>query len=93
MLTNFLKTMKTNIKSAFIAIISISFSLVMTACNDDDDKVTKPVVTLTEVGHKNSGTVAAGDDLHLEADIVAEGLVARIDIEIHLEEGGALRLS
>ncbi len=60
----------------------------MTSCNDDDDKVTKPVVTLTEVGHENSGTVAAGDDLHLEADIVAEGLVARIDIEIHLEEGG-----
>ena len=28
-----------------------------------------------------------GDDMHLEADIVAEGLIKRIDVEIHKEDG------
>ena len=28
-----------------------------------------------------------GDDMHLEAEIVAEGLIKRIDVEIHKEDG------
>jgi hypothetical protein len=28
-----------------------------------------------------------GDDMHLEADILAEGLISRIDVEIHQEDG------
>lgn len=68
----------------FISVLSLGF----VACNDDDDSTAKPVITHTEVGHENNKTATAGDDMHLEADIVAEGLIARIDIEIHLEEGG-----
>lgn len=68
----------------FISVLSLGF----VACDKDDDSTAKPVITLTEVGHENSKTATAGDDMHLEADIVAEGLIARIDIEIHLEEGG-----
>lgn len=68
----------------FISILSLGF----VACNDNDDDTAKQLITLTEVGHENSKTATAGDDMHLEADIVAEGLIARIDIEIHMEDGG-----
>ncbi|MCR5360885.1 MAG: DUF4625 domain-containing protein [Bacteroidales bacterium] len=78
-----------SIKYQIIALFFISvLSLGFVACDKDDDSTAKPVITLTEVGHENSKTATAGDDMHLEADIVAEGLIARIDIEIHLEEGG-----
>ena len=46
-----------------------------------------PKITLTEVGHENSGKAEQGDDLHLEADILAEGLVKSIYVEIHQESG------
>ena len=63
---------------SLIALFSFSF----VACKDDDkSSVAKPVITLTEVGHDNSGIGHIGDDLHLEAEIVAEGSIKRIDIE------------
>ena len=72
-----------------IALFSFSF----VACKDDDkSSVAKPVITLTEVGHDNSGIGHIGDDLHLEAEIVAEGSIKRIDIEIHQEEGGKFEI-
>ena len=39
------------------------------------------------MGHDNSKTAMRGDDMHLEADILAEGLIKRIDVEIHQEDG------
>lgn len=46
-----------------------------------------PKITLTEVGHENSMKAEQGDDLHLEADILAEGLIKSIFVEIHKESG------
>ena len=46
-----------------------------------------PEIILTEVGHGNGKTAEQGDDLHLEADIVAEGLIKGIFVEIHQENG------
>lgn len=64
-------------------------SLISTSCSsDDDDTLPKPTVTLTEVGHNNSKHAHPGHDLHLEADIMAEGLLKFIDIKIHQEGGG-----
>jgi len=56
------------------------------SCNKDNSAA-KPTVTLTEVGHDNEKHAMQGDDLHLEADIVAEGLIKRIDVELHQESG------
>lgn len=64
----------------FVAALTLS---VTTAC----DKTAAPVITLTEVGHENSHVATIGDDMHLEADIVAEGLVKAIYVEMHMEEG------
>lgn len=47
-----------------------------------------PVVTLTEVGHENSHTATIGDEMHLEADIMADGLIKVIYVELHQEDGG-----
>ena len=74
--------------SLALALLS-SISLLFTACdNDDDDDVARPVITLTEVGHDNSKQAHPGHDMHLEADIVAEGIIARIDVELHKEGDG-----
>ncbi len=66
------------------------FSLVFTSCSDDDDpkpSVAKPVAALAEVGEENSKEATAGKDLHLEGDLVAEGLIARIDVTIATADG------
>ena len=57
-----------------------------TSCNKGETTA-KPTVNLTEVGHDNEKVAMRGDDLHLEADILAEGLIKRIDVEIHQEDG------
>lgn len=64
-----------------------------TSCDDDnDDKVAKPLINLHEVGHENTKIVTAGTDLHLDAEITADGVIKRIDIEIHQEEGGSYKI-
>lgn len=69
------------------------FTLSFTSCNNDDNDnlPSKPSITLTEVGHDNSKHAHPGHDLHLEADLLADGLIQRIDIEIH-QEGGANKI-
>jgi hypothetical protein len=68
-------------------------SLALSSC-DKDETPTKPAVTITEVGNHDGadGQIAAGDDLHLEAEIVAEGLIAEITVEIRQAENGAYRI-
>ena len=62
----------------------LAFSII--SCNKNNMPA-KPVVTLTEVGYDNSKVAMRGHDMHLEADILSEGLIRRIDIEIHQENG------
>ncbi|MDR0698931.1 MAG: DUF4625 domain-containing protein [Tannerella sp.] len=68
--------------------------LVFSSCKKDEPLPEKPVITITEVGSHDmpEGIVKAGDELHLEAEIVAEGSIARIDVEIHQEEGGSFEI-
>lgn len=70
------------------AIFTLIASAVLTSCSDDDNAVTAAAleVTLTEVGH--GGTVPhahAGEDLHLEAEILAAAKIANVTVEIHSE--------
>jgi len=77
-----MKTKKIILSLAVVAAIAI-----LSVSCDKRESPLKPSVILTEVGHENSKTAMRGDDLHLEAEIVAEGLVSRIDVEIHQENG------
>lgn len=65
------------------------FTLMLSSCDDDDDKptVAKPVATLAEVGEENSKEATAGKDLHLEGELEAEGLINRIDLLITSADG------
>lgn len=74
--------MKTNSIIRFLAIVTLAAGLA--ACQKNPSV---PKITLTEVGHENSGKAEQGDDLHLEVEIVAEGLIKSIHVEIHRENG------
>lgn len=77
-------------KSLFVALSILVMGFA--SCNKDDDSVAKPEITLTEVGHDNCKQAHPGHDMHLEAEIVAEGLINRIDVEIHQEDGGTFEI-
>ncbi len=63
---------------AFITLLSFTF----TSC-ENDEEAAAPVITDVEVGLQNSKTAFIGGDLHLEANIFAEGKISKIQITIH----------
>jgi len=73
-----------NTKVLFIA-VALTAGLLFTSCEKNDETNPKPVVTLTELGYENNKTGYAGTDLHIEAEIVAEGKIDKVTIEIHPE--------
>ncbi len=83
---------KTNIYLFVFFVLGLFGTL--SSCNKDDDEIPvgKPVINLAEVGLENSKTAVAGSDLHLEGDIVTEGLTAKIELEIHQEGGGEYKI-
>jgi hypothetical protein len=72
------------LKSLFTIIVLVS--LFFAACEKNSKK---PDVTLSELGLNNSKIGYIGADLHVEAEIVAEGKVETIKVEIHPESGTA----
>lgn len=68
--------------------------LILPSCSsdDDDNSPAKPVINLTEIGSENSKIGVAGNDLHLEGSIIADGVIKQIDIEIHQESGGSFKI-
>ena len=85
--------MKKYIHLSLMMALAFMFTLSFTACNDDDDDKlpAKPSVALTEVGHDNSRKAHPGHDLHLEGNVLAEGLIKSINVEIH-QEGGKFEI-
>lgn len=77
-----------NTKIKFIVLFLAFGALVFNSCKKDKEAVPAPKVTITELGHGNSKKVAVGSDLHVEADILAEGKIKIITVEIHKEEEG-----
>lgn len=69
----------------FLFAIAFTAGLFFTSCEKDDETNPKPVITLTELGYENSKIGYAGTDLHIEAEIVAEGKIDKVTIEIHPE--------
>lgn len=70
--------------AAIIAAVLMSFN----SCKQQENPVAKPLISNLELGLKNSRQAYIGTDLHMEAEIVAEGKIDKIIVEIHPEAGG-----
>jgi hypothetical protein len=70
-------------KKIHISIIAL-LSLVFSSCNKDEE-ASPPEVTLIELGYNNSKTGYPGEEFHIEAEVVAEGKIDRIEVGMHLE--------
>jgi hypothetical protein len=68
---------------SLLALFILSFN----ACKKEETENAKPAISALELGYNNSHTVVLGSDLHIEAEVVAEGKIQTIQIEIHAEGG------
>jgi hypothetical protein len=71
-------------KTLLVAITLLS-GLIFSSC-ERNEPFAQPTILLTELGFENSLTAYIGSDLHIEADVVADGRIEEISIEIHAEE-------
>ncbi|MBN2634723.1 MAG: DUF4625 domain-containing protein [Prolixibacteraceae bacterium] len=79
--------MKKTIKT--ILLLFVAATLVFFTSCEKDDEVAKPIIALTELGLSDSHVAYIGADLHIEAEIEAEGRIDVITVEIHQEEGSS----
>lgn len=70
-------------RKLFLIAMLFTAGLFFTSCEENDEKVPKPEINLTELGYENSKTGYLGSDLHIEAEVVAEGKMEEVTIEIH----------
>ena len=80
--------MKTRV---FLTAIAISTVILFTSCENEAEM---PVITILELGdgdsHGNDHTATIGSDIHIEAEIVAQGKIDKVQVRIHPEgEHGA----
>lgn len=80
--------MKTTIKTIALLFIATSM-LLFNSCENDDEDVSKPVISDLELGIGNSHVAYAGADLHIEAQIDAVNKIDVVAVDIHQEEGSS----
>jgi hypothetical protein len=82
--------MKTN----KVLIVALLFMAVLNACKKDNDPVLQaPTITGLEIGSGNNKTAYPGNDLHIEAEIVAEANIASVTLEINPVSGNGWKLN
>lgn len=74
-----------------VLLVAISFvaGLLFTSCNKDDDSAVKPFISNVELGTSNSHIGVIGGDLHIEAEVIAEAKISKIEVLIHQEDNSA----
>ncbi len=65
-------------------LLSASAMLILNSC-DNEETVSKPEITLIELGYENTKTAMQGMDLHIEAEVIAEGKIKTIQVIVHPE--------
>lgn len=82
--------MKTNILNLKFLVIIAFLGTFLNSCSSDDDgdstAVPAPVVSDFELGIGNSHVAYLGADVHVEAEVIAEGGINTITVEIHKED-------
>lgn len=56
----------------------------ISSCTEDP---AAPTISGAEIGENNSMTATIGGELHMDAEIVAEGKIDKITVDLHLESG------
>jgi hypothetical protein len=64
-----------------LALFSIISFVVFSSCEKDNSP--KPEISNFELAYDNNKTIHAGEDLHLEAEIVSLGKIDKVQIVIH----------
>ena len=70
-----------------LSMLTVFAMVVFVSCSDDDD-FPAPVISNLEIGYDNNKVGYRGHELHIDANIVAEGRIDRIILEIHYEGEG-----
>ncbi|MFH1121570.1 MAG: DUF4625 domain-containing protein [Bacteroidota bacterium] len=68
----------------FMLVVTLSAIVFFSSCKKEEE-AKAPEFVKFELGYDNSGIAVIGADLHIDAEIFAEGKIADIMIEIHLE--------
>ncbi len=68
-----------------LIVIGFVVGLFFISCEKDDTTNPEPLVTLYELGNKNSKIGYLGNKLPIEAEIIAAGKIDVVTIEIHIE--------
>ena len=71
-------------KNIYVLFSIFALVFVFVSCTEDDD-FPAPVISDLEIGYENSQVGYRGSELHIDANIVAEGRIDRIIIDIHHE--------
>ena len=78
-----------NIQLSKISVaISLLFLIFLSSCREEEKQVlSPPVIAGLEVGLGNSHTSYVGSDIHIEAEIEAQGKIKEVTIEVFKKEG------
>jgi hypothetical protein len=76
--------MNTKIKRAIVFLFATG-SIFLFSCKKENQTLLKPQIVINEVGLNNSKIGYIGSDLHLDAEIIAEGKISTVKIVIHPE--------
>ena len=64
---------------------TIALAIMISSCEQKEEPGPKPTIDFHELGYENSKTATIGDELHMDAEIVAENNIDKIEIELHHE--------
>ncbi len=67
-----------------LLLLIISVTMMLTSCNKEDE-TSKPQINSFELGYQDSKLATLGNDLHIEAKVIAEGRISTIQVTIHPE--------
>lgn len=77
-----------NMKHTKLLLAFLFLAVTFTACKKDNEiDPNAPEINGFELGTNNSKTGHPGNDLHIEAQIVAQGNIASVELEIHPKSG------
>jgi len=80
-------------KTTLIFVMTLSIlSLTSLSCQKEET-IAKPEIQLVEVGYDNTGTVTVETDLHLEAEVTAEGRISVIRVILHPEGEHGMKIA